>query len=113
MCQLLSSGWSLTVTENGVQWLTGSINSGGTAGTATLSDPAHPTEGSITSVWKPASAPYNYEFTITATSAFITTEAGHDATSGTVVLYTNSAGTDWTWRYSDNGTPPGAANGHS
>jgi hypothetical protein len=108
----ISTGWSLTVTENGLQWLAGSINSGGTSGTATLSDPTAPTQGSITSVWIPASAPYNYQFTITATSAYITAEAGRSATIGTVVLYTNSAGTAWTWTYSDNGTPPGSLSGH-
>jgi hypothetical protein len=96
-----SSGWSITITEDGVPWLTGSINSSGTAGTATISDPTGGTSGNITTVWTSASSPYSYKYTITAIGDFVL-GAGDSATSATVVLQTKSDGTAWTWSYSDN-----------
>jgi hypothetical protein len=95
-----SSGWSLTVTEDTVPWLTGSINSNGTSGTATFKDPSGTIPGTITTVWTSASSPYNYQYTITATGSFALA-GGLSVTSATVVLQTKSDGTAWTWTYND------------
>jgi len=100
-----TSGWNITVTEDGKQWLTGSINSTGTGGTATISDPTGATPGSIAVSWTTASSPYNYQYTVNATGAFaaaVASVAGDDATTETLVLKTNSTGSTWTLTYTDN-----------
>ena len=96
-----SSGWNLTATEDGVQWLTGSVSSNGTQGTATLTDPTGAISGTVTVAWASATSPYSYKYTITATGAFIASPSGDSAASATMVLETDSLGAYWTWSYLD------------
>jgi len=102
-CHINGSGWSLTVTEDGSQWLTGSIDSSARQAQLRLSDPTGRDTRDNNDGLDFRRVPLtNYKYTALPRPGQFRIGRREPPPSQRWSCRTKPMGTAWTWTYSDN-----------